>query len=53
MKIIEKDIADIQRENQLLKAQTEKDKANIDYLSMMTEIPIPSEEVNENELSFT
>jgi len=49
MKITERDIANLQRENQILKAQTEKDKANIDYLSMMTEIPIPSEEVNVNE----
>jgi len=49
MKITEKDIANLQRENQILKAQHEKDKADIDYLSMMTDVPIPSEEVNENE----
>jgi len=39
----------IMKENQLLKLKNDKSNANIDYLSMMTGIDIPTEEEQLNE----
>lgn len=46
MKITEKDIAELERKNIILNAIIEKQNATIDYLSMMTDVPLPNEDNN-------
>ena len=47
MKIIKKEIAELNRKNQQLKAENTKLEADMTYIAMMADIDIPTEDEKE------